>query len=135
MTVSLEGTVIDRLEPDETEHEVVRRNADDRTLLALRTGDHHPARAGLDVPILDPILDALDRVGVHLGLLEPVETALVAVRDHHAVPVGAALYLEAEPVVIDGHGDVLLYYPAYDVAGLRRTVENTLTAASSRADP
>jgi hypothetical protein len=135
MTVSLEGELLGRLDPDETEHEAIRRNADDRTLLVLRTGDHHPARAGLDVPILDPILDALDHVGVRLGLLDPVETAVVAVRPRRDDDVGAELSLEAEPVVIDGHGNVLLYYPAHDVAGLRRGVEATLTAADRRADP
>lgn len=134
MTVSIEGTVIEHLEPDETDHEAVRRNADDRTLIVVQTGDH-PESAVDDAPVLSTIVTAvLDRL-VGLGLLDPVETAVVAVRDASAVPVGAALYLEAEPVVIDGHGDVLLYYPAHDVAALRRTVKNTLTAASTRTDP
>lgn len=132
MTVSLEGEVIQRLEPDETEHEAVRRNADDRTLIVVQTGDRHTAVD--DAPVLSTIVTAVLERLVGLGLLEPVETAVVAVRETYAVPVGSALYLEAEPVVIDSHGDVLLYYPAHDVAALRRTVERTLTAASTRTE-
>jgi hypothetical protein len=134
MTVSIEGTVIDRLEPDETEHEAVRRNADDRTLLVVQTGDRHSASDGYDAPVLSTIAAAILDTLVGLGLLEPLETALVAVRSNRDVDVGAELSLEAEPVVIDGHGDVLLYYPSSHVAGLRRSVENTLTAAR-RTDP
>jgi hypothetical protein len=137
MTVSIEGELLGRLEPDETEHEAVRRNAHDRKLLLVRTDDHdHLESAVYDAPVLSTIVHAVLEPLVRLGLLEPLETALVAVRTPRDVDVGDELSLEAEPVVIDGHGDVLLYYPASDVAGLRRSVETTLTAAAaSRADP
>jgi hypothetical protein len=139
MSPDIEGEVIQRLEPDETDayemHEAVRRNVDDRTLIVVRTGDRHPESAVDDAPVLSTIVHAVLDPLVGLGLLAPLETVVVAVRTRRDVEVGDELALEAEPVVIDGHGDVLLYYPSPDVAGLRRGVEATLTAASSRADP
>ena len=138
MSLEIEGEVVQRLEPDEVDGyampDEVRQHADDRSLLVVRASRHHPARFAWGLPLLGDLVGLLCHPLVALGLLEPVESYVVAVRDPD-LEVGELVSLEITPVVLDGPidtiegdlGDVLLYFPTHDVEPrLRRGLEETL---------
>jgi len=145
VSLDLEGDVVQRLDPDEVDryamHEEVRQHTDDRSLLVVRSSRHHPARFAWGLPLLGDVVGLLCYPLVALGLLDPVESSVVAVRDPN-LEVGDLVSLRVTPVVLDGpvdtiEGDpseVLLYYPTRDVEPrLRQAIEQTLRGSGRSA--
>jgi hypothetical protein len=144
MSLEIEGEVVQRLEPDEVDGyvmpEEVRQHADDRTLLVVRASRHHPARFAWSIPLLEDVVGFLSEPLVALGLLEPVESFVVAVREPD-LEVGEETSLKVTPVVLDGpvstiqgdSSDVLLYFPTRDVEPRLRDIERALTDSGRSA--
>ena len=136
MSLEVEGEVAQRIDPDEADRfiisEEVRRHAEDRTLIVVRSSEHHSARFAWGVPLLRDLVASVSELFVSLGALDPVESFVVAVDDTD-LEVGETASLELTPVVFRGPvdslggdttGGVLLYFLTDDVdSQLRRGIE------------
>jgi len=144
MSLEIAGEVVQRLEPDEADRYMmdkeVRRHVDDRTLLVIRSPGHHPSRFAWGIPFLEDVVALHLRPLEVLGLIEPVESYVVAVRDPD-LEVGEETSLDVTPVVLDGpvstirgdSSDVLLYFPTCDVEPRLRSIERTLSDSGRSA--